>query len=92
MNKIIENIESIEIPIEKYPKNEEYKAGEVYYVIRNYNYRIRDTPLEEFKDNSPFRIYAENIAKENGLDRKKYTLLYHHVLEWYNKFIVSEIK
>ena len=90
MNK--EKIESIDIPYDKNPKKEEYKEGEILYVIRNYNYQIRDTPLEDFHENSPFRIYAENIAIENGLDRKKYTLLYHYNSEWYNKFIVVEKK
>ena len=87
MNKI----EKIEIPFEYYPKNEEYKEGEVLYVIRNYAYAIRDTPLEDFWEDSPFRIYAEGIAKQFGLDRKRYTLLYHHVPEWYNTFIIKKL-
>ena len=48
MNKVIKNIESIDIPYDKYPKDEEYKEGEVLYIIRNYNYTIRDTPLKDF--------------------------------------------
>tara|TARA_Y100000589_G_C27158951_1_gene631978 strand:- start:1780 stop:2040 length:261 start_codon:yes stop_codon:yes gene_type:complete len=85
-------IEEMEIPLECNPKNNEYKEGEPMYVIRNYAYVLRDTPLEDFWEDSPFRIYAEGIAKKYNLDRKKYTLLYHNVPEWYNTFIICEVK
>ena len=58
-------IEEIEIPLELNPKNEEYKEGEPMYVIRNYAYILRDTPLEDFWESSPFRIYRFG---ENGIE------------------------
>tara|TARA_Y100000991_G_C21710608_1_gene237742 strand:- start:170 stop:433 length:264 start_codon:yes stop_codon:yes gene_type:complete len=82
--------EKYEIPIDKYPKNSEYKmGGPSMYVVKG-GLGFRDTPLSQFKRESIFRLYGETILKDHNYDIEKYTLIYHTEPEWSNYFTLSK--
>ena len=66
-----------------YPEIDEYILNGASYQLIGGKYKVRDEPLFMFKKTSRFRIWAENILKECGLD-DEYTLLYITSEEWYN--------
>ncbi len=82
--------EKIEIPVNKYPENDEYKTGGPAMYISGNGLRCRELPLSQFKKNSKFRIYGENILKQYNYDPNEYTLILHHEPEWFNYFTLAK--
>lgn len=83
--------DKIEIPFDKYPKNDEYKIG---HHAMNYNKKgitFKNIPLSQFKRNSNFRLYGESILKKYNYDINKFTLIYNYEPEWFNYFTLTKI-
>ena len=83
--------EKIEIPFNKYPKNEEYK---IEHHPMHYNLKglvFNNIPLTQFKKNSNFRLYGESILKSYNYDINKFTLIYNYEPEWLNYFTLAKI-
>ena len=83
--------EKIEIPLNKYPKNEEYKIGHHSMYYNKKGISFKNIPLSQFKKNSNFRLYGESILKDFNIDKNKYTLIYNYEPEWFNYFTLAKI-
>tara|TARA_X000000950_G_scaffold288528_1_gene405761 strand:- start:2654 stop:2920 length:267 start_codon:yes stop_codon:yes gene_type:complete len=83
--------EKLEIPFEKYPKDEEYKIGCNIMYYNKKGLSFKSVPLSQFKRNSAFRLYGESIIKDYNYDLSKYTLMYNIENEWYNYFTLVKI-
>ncbi len=82
--------EKLELQIEEYPKNEDYKSGEPAWIVQYGNFIIRPEPLSSFKRNSKFRLFGLNILKKYNLDPNDYTLIYNRELEWLSYLSLSK--
>lgn len=89
MNDIYRKIESIEIPMETHPKNEDYKRGFCLYRLVGYmqsRYVIYEEPLEGFNEDSKIYKFGISILRQFNLNPEEWTLLYHNDVDWVSTF------
>ena len=55
--------EKLELSIDQYPNNIEYKSEGPSWIVLNGKFVVRPEPLSSFKRDSKFRLLGENILK-----------------------------
>lgn len=89
MSNLNNDIESIEIPNDILPKNEDYKRGHCLYKLQGYiqsKYVMYDEPLDGFKEESKIYNFGISIMRKFNLNPNEWTLLYHNDAEWLSHF------
>ena len=94
MNKLYSDIESIEIPVNILPKNEDYKRGHCLYKLNGYmqpKYVLYDEPLNAFKEDSEIYKFGISILNKFKLSPNEWTLIYNNNTDWISYFKLEKL-
>ena len=94
MESVKKQIESIDIPSEYIPKNNDYKRGFCLYELQGYiqpKYIVYNETLDSFNEESNLYKYGINILRKYSLNPDEWTLLYEYNPDWLCRFKLIKI-